>query len=282
VSETTSATAPATSSVTHRTLRAIILPFAFVGRFGIAGLPFLILGAILWRSGLFHGFTGPVSLVTMTVPALQEFGRQTEWMSGKVGMVWFSSLLTFAFWLCAWQRATATQFREPLGVWLTASLRCMPQYLIAFGAWAITGFVVFALANALYSQNLWLSGFPLRPNGMPEPRAPLAIVIALLASLYVYVRFAPLTALVAGDRHGSLQDAFRITAGKAGLRLYLATVLLLVLSWALCVASRNASTWIAGTDWIGYAFWFTRILALLTQVWLATFAALTAAPKGDA
>src|SRR5262249_15953748 len=122
--ETTSADAEQPSAA-HRTLRAIIPPFAAVAPFGIAGLPFLILGAILWRLGLFYGFTGPLSLVTLTVPALQEFGRQVQSMSGIDGVCWCLSLLTLAFWLCAWQRAVATQFRERLGVWLAASLRLM-------------------------------------------------------------------------------------------------------------------------------------------------------------
>ena len=200
-------------SIARCTLQAITLPFARADRLVLAGLPFLALCGIgwLWNGNLFYDFVKPISLVTLTVPALQEFGRAARSMSGIDGIAWFISLTTLAFWLCAWQRAIATGFREPLADWLIASLRRMPQYLAMFGAWAIVGFVVFALSNALYSENLWLSHFPvIDPNGLPRARAPLTISVGLLASLFVYVRLAPLTALAAWDGRGSPRDAARI------------------------------------------------------------------------
>jgi hypothetical protein len=69
-------------------------------------------------------------------------------------------------------------------------------------------------------------------------------------------------------------------------RLAIAGLPFLILGIILCVWSRNASAWIAGADWIGYAFMLTRFIALVTQIWLAGFAALAAAPlmapKGEA
>lgn len=265
------------TSVTQWTLHAIALPFLRAGHLGLAGLPFLLFAGVAWRLEVFYAFVGPLSLVTLTVPALQEFGRQTEVMAGPAGIAWFVGLLALGFWFCAWQRAVATGFREPIGAWLGASFRRMPQYLVCYGVWAALAFIVFALANALYSQNLWLANFPvIRPNGLPEAQAPRAIVVGLLLVLYVFVRFAPLTGLVASAWSGTLEEATRVTWSGLGLRLILAFIALLVLGWALGVGSRNLSALIAGAAWPSYAFYFTRFLALLTQIWLVTLAALSA------
>jgi hypothetical protein len=269
------------SSFAHRTRQAIILPVSHAGRFGLAGLPFLVLygGGFLFYGRFYARLVEPLGLVTMTVPALRNFHQVTTWMSGVDGLIWALSLLSLAFWLCAWQRAVATRFREPVDVWLKASLRRMPQYLVVFGVWAVVGFVVFALANALYTQNLWLDKFPvITPNGLWRAQAPMTIILGLLATLYVYVRFAPWTALTAAGWNGSLTEAWRLTGGSAGLRLTLGFMALLVLSWALCIWSRNGAAIVYGKDWIGPAYHLTRFFALLTQIWLATLAALSAAP----
>ena len=272
------------SSIARWTLQAITLPVSRAGHFGLAGLPFLLLyvGSFLVYGGFYASFIEPLSLVTMTVPALRNFEQITQWMTAGDGLIWALSLLTLAFWLCAWQRAVATRFREPVDVWLKASLMRMPHYLVVFGVWAVVGFVVFALANALYTQNLWLHQFPMiEANGLPRAQAPMTIILGLFAALYVYMRFAPLTALTASAWSGSLADVPRLTGGTTGLRLFLGFVALLFLSWALCIWSRNGAALIFGKDWIGPAYHLTRLLALLTQIWLATLAALSAAPDTE-
>ncbi len=268
-------------SVAHRTLQAIILPVRHVGRFGLAGLPFLLfyVGGYLFYGGFYAHFIEPLSMVTMTVPALRNFDQITAWMTASDGFIWALSLLTLAFWLCAWQRAVATRFREPVDAWLKASLRRLPQYFVVFGVWAIVGFVVFALSNALYTQNLWLNRFPIiEANGLPRAQAPMTIILGLLGAIYIFVRFAPLTALTAAAWDGSLREVLRVTGGSAGLRLVLGFVALLFLSWALCIWSRNGAALIFGEYWIGPAHHLTRFFALLTQIWLATLAALSSAP----
>jgi len=270
------------TSIARWTLQAIILPVRHAGHFFLAGLPFLLLyGGSYLVYGRFYGrFIEPLGLVTMTVPALRNFDQVTQWMTGVDGLIWALSLLTLAFWLCAWQRAVATGFREPIDAWLKASLSRMPQYLVLFGVWAVVGFVVFALSNALYTQNLWLHKFPLiEPNGLPSAQAPMAILLGLLGGVYVYTRFAPLTALTAAGSEASLTEALRLTGGKAGVRLMLGFIALLFLSWAVCIWSRNGAALAFGKDWPGPAHNLTRLFALLTQIWLATLAALAAAPS---
>ncbi|GAB2174475.1 hypothetical protein [Dongia sp. agr-C8] len=267
--------------IAHWTLQAVTLPVRRAGRCGLAGLPFLILyaGGYLLHGGFYAHLIEPLSLVTMTVPALRNFDQVTQWMTATDGLIWALSLLTLAFWLCAWQRAVATGFREPVDAWLKASLRRMPQYLVVFGAWAVVGFVLFALSNALYTQNLWLNRFPvIDADGLPRARAPLTIILGLVGALYVYVRFAPLTALTAAGWDGSLAEVPRLTGGGTGPRLCLGFIALLFLSWAFCIWSRNGAALIYGKDWIGPAYHLTRLFALLTQIWLATLAALAAAP----
>jgi len=269
------------ASIAHWTLQAITLPVRHGRHFGLAGLPFLILyiGGFLLHGPFYARLIEPLGLVTMTVPALRNFELITRWLSVGDMLIWALSLLTLAFWLCAWQRGVATRFREPVDAWLKASLRRMPQYLVVFGVWAVVAFVMFALSNALYTQNLWLHKFPIiAANGLPQAQAPLAIILGLLAALTLFMRFAPFTALIAAGWNGSLAEALRLTGGSRGLRLALGIMALLFLSWVLCIWSRNGAAWIAGANWPGYAHHLTRFVALLTQIWLATFAALAAAP----
>jgi hypothetical protein len=270
------------SSIARMTLRAITLPFARPKHSLIAGAPLILLLGFFWIDAAFF-IAGPLSIATPSVPALQEIGREqgNMWMRPSGGLFWVAGWIALAFWCVAWQRAVLRGFNEPVLRWLLDSLRWLPICLPLFLVWYFLVVALMGLSNAIYTAELHLeispNGLPLRPGGLIGNFGPL--VVGFLVALWFLVQVSPLLALSAEESwQANLAATLRLTHGRLGLRMYLAFLGIILLSWILGVQSRHAlALFLTDATLFGYIWDATRLVALLTQIWLVTLPALVVA-----
>src|SRR5581483_7438072 len=122
--------------------------------------------------------------------------------------------LVLAIWLCAWQRAAARDFAEPIPRWLGRSLLHLPGYFLALLVWmlapALVIVVPFLAMAALFALNAgagWavpaqevaseMSSVPGELNDFQWLVLAIAFLLVSLIALWLSARLSPLPALVA-------------------------------------------------------------------------------------
>ena len=153
--------------------------------------------------------------------------------------------LALALWLCAWQRAAARGFAEPVLRWLGGSIVRFPGYIFALGIWLLApAAVMFAPVGGLG----WFIGRASVPAGATPQEAfqemrgvmemfsdlqwwviGIAMLMITLIALWLNARLSPLPALVASRGwRGALGRAWHLSHGHGfGLSVSMAGYTLL-------------------------------------------------------
>jgi len=149
--------------------------------------------------------------------------------------------LALALWLCAWQRAAARNFAEPLPRWFGTSLLRLPGYILAFMIWVLTPAVVivlpFAAMVALIALNMgagWaipaqeaageMAAIPAMLGDLQWLILMVVFVTMALIALWLSARLSPLPALVASRGwRSALSRAWALSRGH-GLGLSVSMV----------------------------------------------------------
>ena len=190
---------------------------------------------------------------TMPLPAMApEIGIDFLTVEGLL-------FLAMALWLCAWQRAAARGFAEPLLPWLGGSLLRFPGYVLALAVWLLAPAVLLSLPFMALS---WFVGRTLLQQGaVPPNQTPqqalqnlhntfaifsdlqwwvigVAMLLIVLIALWLSARLSPLPPCVASQGwRGAFGRTWRLSHGH-GFGLAVSLVGYTVLSFlVLMIAS---------------------------------------------
>jgi hypothetical protein len=212
------------------------------------------------------------------------------------------ALLALSLWLCAWQRAAARGFAEPIPRWLGGSLLRLPGYIVAFVIWLLSPAVVLAIP---FAGLAWLITrlIAFNPGLSPPAQTPLdqaaailgffsdlqwwviaaAVVTVALIALWLSARLSPLPALVASQGwRGTFGRAWQLSRGhgfglSASLAGYTILIFLLLLIsgfvYGAAVVARSGSVPDPGAA-VVFASIVNMLAAALLAIWQASLGAL--------
>jgi hypothetical protein len=198
----------------------LVLPFAHPIRLVLGSvLPLVVIAAAAFGpiGRVFTAWkalaSGPIAIgQSTTAPPVLPTGYAIDVLEAE-GVLF----LAMALWLCAWQRAAARGFGEPILHWLGGSLGRFPGYILALLLWvlapAMALFVPVAALGALVARRLGTPSPDTTPQGAFARLAAIggmfstlqwwvigiAFVVIILLALWLNARLAPLPPLVASQ-----------------------------------------------------------------------------------
>jgi hypothetical protein len=206
-------------------------------------------------------------------------------------------LVALALWLCAWQRATVRDFREPILNWLGGSLLRLPGYTAALLIWMlaptaivslVTGGVGWAIQRDLTANGArpfagWWFNYINALSRTQWIEAGLGVLAAMLVALWLSARLSTLPPLVASQGwRKSFGRSWQISRGH-GFGLSVSIVGYSILSFlaailvgsALAVMAYRRSTDL-GTDasTFSIAVIVDLCILVLVMLWQASLGAL--------
>jgi len=209
-------------------------------------------------------------------------------------------LVALALWLCAWQRATVRDFREPLLHWLGGSLLRLPGYIAAILIWMLGPTIIVSLAMAAAGSAIqrgmagngtmppmgYLFGYVNALSRNQWIEAGLGVLAAMLLALWLSARLSTLPPLVASQGwRRSFGGAWRISRGhgfglSASIIGYsiLSFLAAMIVGSALAVMVYRRSAGVLGSGAESSLFSIAVIVDLcivgLATIWQASLGAL--------
>lgn len=275
-----------------RLILCSVLPLALIVVLGLAPMERII---VMWQTIFSAARSGGMGAATTAPPVLPaDVGADVLKVEGVL-------FLALSLWLCAWQRAAARGFGEPILRWLGSSLLRLPGYVLALAVWLLAPVVVLLIpigvTLGLIALNMGLGwAAPSRQVAGEMAAIPgmlsdlqwwvlaIAMLTVALVALWLNARLSPLPALVASQGwRRALGRAWRLSHGHGfGLSVSLLGYTLLAFLAILIAGIAFGALMVAGAGGgipdTGTAVTFGGIVDLggtaLIAIWHASLGAL--------
>lgn len=277
-----------------RLLLSSILPAALIVALGIGPMGRIM---TLWE-GLFSNQligAGPSASTTTATPPVLPADLGTDFLE-----IYGLLFLAMALWLCAWQRAVARGFAEPILRWLGGSLVRLPGYIFALAFWLLVPAVVMSIPLAALG---WLASRAAPPAGATPQQAfqnmqnmmgmfsdlqwwviAVAMLVVTLIALWLSARLSPLPALVASRGwRGAFGGTWRLSHGHGfGLAvsifgytvLSLVVLMIAALTFGAVMAFQIRNGMVDPSKSIIFGVAADLIVTALVVLWQASLGAL--------